>query len=141
MVRPKLPPVGLVIPRLAWGFAVAAGRCSGYFKVSGIGRLVQLSPKAVRYLRRIAELREPAAAFTLGAPVLQLRSECAHLARGREQAACHALAQRDRIAGPRLRHQRDPLRDRRPVGLAPGRHHREHHLQALHRSEDAADGT
>ena len=37
MVRPKLPPVGLVIPRLAWGFAVAAGRCSGYFKVSGIG--------------------------------------------------------------------------------------------------------
>jgi hypothetical protein len=104
MVRPKIPPVGLVIPRLACGFAVAAGRCSGYFKVSGIGRLVQLGPKVLWYLRRIAELREPATAFTRGAPILQLRGECAHLARGRKQSACHALAQRDRIAGQRLRH-------------------------------------
>ena len=68
------------------------------------GRPVQLGPKALRYLRRIAELREPAAAFTRSTPILQLRSERDHLARGREQPACHALAQRGRIAGQRLRH-------------------------------------
>ena len=34
---PKLRPVWLVVSRLTWGFAVPAGWCSGYFKVSGIG--------------------------------------------------------------------------------------------------------
>jgi hypothetical protein len=35
--RPKLRPVGQVISCLTWDFAVPAGWCSGYFKVSGTG--------------------------------------------------------------------------------------------------------
>jgi len=46
--KPKLRPIRRAISGLTWDFTVAAGLCSGYFKVSGIG--TQMSSNACRWV-------------------------------------------------------------------------------------------